>query len=1086
MQDISLKQQHNLLKKIPSYTISVISLSTLLIFGTSTQAFAQKYPFPSEPVNMQPYINKTKPILWFYIDNTATMNYLLGTKYLPKNTPSANHPTRLDMVKLSLLKVVDTYYDDFNFGVVINKDYNRVDHWQEWSDEEIKQDPRRAQWVKNKGKWLYTQGTAGIIPGLPADKPYPVQYHYDRWFSWYGYITRAAPQISEEHPAGKRSEEHKEEIKNNIRKIAYETGLLWYSLPQLLSNNYQFLGETRDMPTAKEMVHYRCQDSFVIVMTDGDDFWSPHIRDSVKEAATTHPKSSNQKDLDGEFYNQEDFPNQYITSSAIGLTPDMKPKELQQFASIGKGFSAIVSNTGELIEVITNYIESMKPKNSFYPTVPAASYVTNDKGDKVVATLKLRSNNWQSDLNFDWLNAQGNMTKMGPATYDYGKHIVLGSHNHGWVNLTDRNEVKRVFNNDSFGLNTLGKAEDDYYLNFMPWLTTSVEEDKQTGYRKRAVLSANDERRFLGDVLNSPLLMSGPIDKKLQSPKYLTLGSNDGMFKIYTPNKQYGQEKEITLSDGTKTTITDYSPYTYTFGYFAGMSEVEGNNTLYNYAYKRADADYGTNVPHQYGVNGGTAIRYTNKGQLFAVASLGQGGKGTFALNIGGVSQKDGTTKVGVDAEQNTWKSSIPLWDSATNPQLKDDPDIGYTTGKAMIAPIAINRTSKGKPDLTNIKQVAVVPNGYSSESNDGALYIIDTLGMNAGTGTNPNDLTEKGTVLKKFTIKNTNKVKDYGLSSPTPVDLDNDGIADIIYVGDRAGDIYRVDLRKEEPDQWTLTKIYEGLGGTNIAGEYIPLQPITTAPHFSQYKKRTVVVFGTGSVLYADDINVQHTQTLYGIYDDLTDSSSAAIKQSELTEQTISTHTDQDKTYRFLSENPIGETKGWYINLPVTGEKIISDFYINDGTVVLSTNIVSKVNLNGKNKVCFRDTSKSSNYLMFVNAVTGGALKGSDTTFGSISMNGQTSYLSGYSLPSGGSPLAMIGYFGATNNDGEFNNNNTKKEAAFCEQGSPSCERQERAYCKKGTNIKYLYTDTSGITHELVPECSINQVSRRIAWRYI
>ena len=76
------------------------------------------------------------------------------------------------------------------------------------------------------------------------------------------------------------------------------------------------------------------------------------------------------------------------------------------------------------------------------------------------------------------------------------------------------------------------------------------------------------------------------------------------------------------------------------------------------------------------------------------------------------------------------------------------------------------------------------------------------------------------------------------GLSTPTLVDTDFDGIVDIAYAGDRYGNMFRFDLRGKTPSEWSAQMIFQGSGN----------QPITSAPAVSRRgKDKYVVIFWYG-----------------------------------------------------------------------------------------------------------------------------------------------------------------------------------------------------------------------------------------------
>ena len=101
------------------------------------------------------------------------------------------------------------------------------------------------------------------------------------------------------------------------------------------------------------------------------------------------------------------------------------------------------------------------------------------------------------------------------------------------------------------------------------------------------------------------------------------------------------------------------------------------------------------------------------------------------------------------------------------------------------------------------------------------------------------------------------------GLSTPTLVDTDFDGIVDIAYAGDRYGNMFRFDLSGETPSEWSAQMIFQGSGN----------QPITSAPAVSRRgKDKYVVIFGTGSEIYQNELEGTNGQinAVYGIYDDV------------------------------------------------------------------------------------------------------------------------------------------------------------------------------------------------------------------------
>ncbi|EPT7855131.1 PilC family type IV pilus tip adhesin, partial [Neisseria gonorrhoeae] len=152
------------------------------------------------------------------------------------------------------------------------------------------------------------------------------------------------------------------------------------------------------------------------------------------------------------------------------------------------------------------------------------------------------------------------------------------------------------------------------------------------------------------------------------------------------------------------------------------------------------------------------------------------------------------------------------------------------------------------------------------------------------------------------------------GLSSPTLVDKDLDGIVDIAYAGDRGGNMYRFDLSNSDSSKWSAKVIFEGD------------KPITSAPAVSRLADKRVVIFGTGSDLSEEDVVGKDQQYIYGIFDD--DKGTGTVKVTVqngtaggLLEQNL---TQENKTLFLINNKASGGSadKGWVVKLR-EGERV-------------------------------------------------------------------------------------------------------------------------------------------------------------------
>ncbi|ENW6466776.1 pilus assembly/adherence protein PilC, partial [Neisseria gonorrhoeae] len=241
----------------------------------------------------------------------------------------------------------------------------------------------------------------------------------------------------------------------------------------------------------------------------------------------------------------------------------------------------------------------------------------------------------------------------------------------------------------------------------------------------------------------------------------------------------------------------------------------------------------------------------------------------------------------------------------------------------------------------------AFLASGYAakdivSQENKTALYVYD---LENGSGS----------LIKKIEAPGGKG----GLSSPTLVDKDLDGIVDIAYAGDRGGNMYRFDLSDSNPDKWSVSTIFEGG------------KPITSAPAVSRLADKRVVIFGTGSDLSEEDVLDTDEQYIYGIFDD--DEGTGTVKGTVkvtvqngtgggLLEQNL---TQENKTL-FLTNNKASggsADKGWVVKLK-EGQRVTVK-----PTVVLRTAFVT-IRKYTDNDKCGAQTA-----ILGINTADGGAL---------------------------------------------------------------------------------------------------------------
>ncbi|HFA3375848.1 TPA: pilus assembly/adherence protein PilC, partial [Neisseria gonorrhoeae] len=462
-------------------------------------------------------------------------------------------------------------------------------------------------------------------------------------------------------------------------------------------------------------------------------------------------------------------------------------------------------------------------------------------------------------------------------------------------------------NNGTFGIvkeANVNLEADEWKKVLLPWTVRGPDNDnkfklinqKPDKYSQRYRIRENGNRD-LGDIVNSPITAVGG---------YLATAANDGMVHIFkkTGTDERGYELKLSYIPGTM-----------------GRKDIENqDSTLAKELRTFAEKGY---VGDRYGVDGGFVLRRITDDQdrqkhFFMFGAMGLGGRGAYALDLSKINEN--------------YPAAAPLFDvknGDNNGKNRVKVELGYTVGTPQIG-----KTQNGK-------YAAFLASGYAAKdinSNDNktALYVYD-LGNTLGTP------------IAKIDVPGGKG----GLSSPTLVDKDLDGIVDIAYAGDRGGNMYRFDLSNSDPNKWSAKAIFEGT------------KPITSAPAVSRLADKRVVIFGTGSDLSEQDVVGTDQQYIYGIFDD--DKPTVNVKVTNgtgggLLEQVLS---EENKILFLINNKASGGSadKGWVVKLR-EGERVTVK-----PTVVLRTAFVTIRKYTGNDK-CDAQTA-----ILGINTADGGAL---------------------------------------------------------------------------------------------------------------
>ncbi|MBG9973826.1 PilC family type IV pilus tip adhesin, partial [Neisseria gonorrhoeae] len=342
-------------------------------------------------------------------------------------------------------------------------------------------------------------------------------------------------------------------------------------------------------------------------------------------------------------------------------------------------------------------------------------------------------------------------------------------------------------NNGTFGIvkeANVNLEADEWKKVLLPWTVRGPDNDnkfklinqKPEKYSQRYRIRENGNRD-LGDIVNSPITAVGG---------YLATAANDGMVHIFKKTGTDERGYELKLS---------YIPGTMPRQYFDNDTSALKDSTLAQELRAFAEKGY---VGDRYGVDGGFVLRQVNlngQDRVFMFGAMGLGGRGAYALDLSKIN--------------GNYPAAAPLFDvkdGDNNGKNRVKVELGYTVGTPQI----------GK--IRNGKYAAFLASGYAAKkiddsTNKTALYVYDLKDT-------------LGTPIAKIEVKDGKG----GLSSPTLVDKDLDGIVDIAYAGDRGGNMYRFDLSDSDPNKWSAKAIFKGQ------------RPITSAPAVSRLADKRVV----------------------------------------------------------------------------------------------------------------------------------------------------------------------------------------------------------------------------------------------------
>jgi type IV pilus assembly protein PilY1 len=465
-------------------------------------------------------------------------------------------------------------------------------------------------------------------------------------------------------------------------------------------------------------------------------------------------------------------------------------------------------------------------------------------------------------------------------------------------------------------------------VNLLNYLRGDQSNEQKNGglYRNRATRLGdiiNSDPAFVGaeyydglSALPEGTYLSGTpyktfVDSKKTRRKMLYVGSNDGLFHGFDAGT--GEERFAYVPQEVIPNMAQLSQVDYAHRYFVDGSPV-------------------------------TADAYIGGGwKSVVVGTSGAGGKAVFALDV--------TDPDAFAANKILWEvndSTPMLTGDAADPTYSTS--LGLTLGQAAVA------------KMNNGEWAAIFGNGYRSTNERGVLYVVRL---------------SDGRLIKKIDTGVGSSTNPNGLGTPTLYDANGDGVCDYVYITDMRGNVWKFDLSSTSTASWGIafaasTGFANGsplFQARSAGGTVQPIEARVELVRPPTGVNGLIVLFGTGRFFASGDNTTTTGQSFYGILDNGT--RVTTTDRSELRSQTISLTSINFRgvttDVRTVSTNTVDWTtkRGWYMDLPTSGERVIGAALVRAGRVIFNTVIPSF-------DPC---TFGGAGWLMEVDAKTGGQL---------------------------------------------------------------------------------------------------------------
>lgn len=296
---------------------------------------------------------------------------------------------------------------------------------------------------------------------------------------------------------------------------------------------------------------------------------------------------------------------------------------------------------------------------------------------------------------------------------------------------------------------------------------------------------------------------------------------------------------------------------------------------------------------HRYFVDGSAVTADIQAGgtwKTILVGGFNKGGKGYYALDI------------------TNPQDPKPLWEvNSTSIST-----MGHSFGRPLVSKLPDGRWA------------VFLTSGYNNSDNKGYLYVLD-----ANDGSIIHTIATAGSGLREIN----NFVRNPATDNTTQ----------LLYGGDLEGNVWRFEFNKDGSAK-SAKKVVQ------LVDERSTPQPITTRMELvptSAATERPRILVGTGRLFGSYDLADKSTQSVYG-FDDSMDGMSGESLRSRLNQMLLEPSTgaggQRTRTIRCLgsSTDCKDDAKGWYVDLPDSGERVNIDMRLANTTLVIASNVPS------------------------------------------------------------------------------------------------------------------------------------------------